>query len=199
MIKAILFDMDGVLVDACEWHYQALNESLKYYTGKIISNEEHVTKFNGLPTKVKLKMLNIPAELVEPISTMKQAKTIEKINSLAVLDKYKQRMLDRLKIDGLLLGCVTNSIRKTTERMLEKTGQLKYLDVVITNEDVEKNKPFPDCYLLAFEKLKLRPSNCLVVEDSPKGISSATASGANVLKVEDVYDVTYDLIRRQIK
>ena len=59
MIKVILFDLDGVLVDACEWHYLALNRALKECGLSEISEQDHVKKFNGLPTRVKLKMMNI--------------------------------------------------------------------------------------------------------------------------------------------
>ena len=59
-IECILFDLDGVLVDACDWHYEALNSSLISFGFSPITREEHLHKYNGLPTKIKLEMLNIP-------------------------------------------------------------------------------------------------------------------------------------------
>jgi len=94
-----------------------------------------------------------------------------------------------------VIGCVTNSIRLTAEKMLKVTGQHEYMKILICNEDVENNKPHPDCYVLAMKNLNLQPSETLIVEDSPKGRAAAHKSGARVLEVDDVYDVTYDKIR----
>lgn len=74
-IKAILFDMDGVLIDAKEWHYEALNEALRLF-GVEISRYDHLHTFDGLPTKVKLEMLGeqnfLPQELHSFINNVKQ-------------------------------------------------------------------------------------------------------------------------------
>jgi len=198
MIKAIMFDLDGVLVDACEWHYHSLNDALDYYKGFRISYKDHISKFNGLPTSIKLEILGIFGEEKKNIWKMKQEKTLEKINSQSHRDKYKIKMLKQLKKEGYKLACVTNSIRKTATAMLDSTGQLQLFDVLIANEDVEHNKPSPNCYLLAMSMLKVEKTECLIVEDSPKGRLAAHASGAKVLEVEDVYDVTLDRIKREL-
>ena len=114
------------------------------------------------------------------------------------VDKYKIRMLNKLKEENYKLVCVTNSIRETATQMLKSTGQLELFDFLITNEDVDNNKPHPDCYILAMNMLGISKEECLIVEDSPKGKKAAYASGAKVLEVKDVYDVTLDNIRRVI-
>ena len=199
MIKAILFDLDGVLVDACDWHYHALNDALKDCGYKKIEYSDHMTLYNGLPTSKKLEMLNIDKNDRKKIWELKQSKTLNTIIKFGKVDKYKQRMHSQLKNMGLHIVCVTNSIRKTATEMLKVTGQLEYMDFLISNEDVEKNKPHPDCYELAFKKLKLKKEECLIIEDSEKGIESAKRSGANIQKVDDVYDVTLDLIISRLK
>jgi beta-phosphoglucomutase-like phosphatase (HAD superfamily) len=79
-IKAILFDMDGVLIDAKEWHYEALNLALNHF-GYNINKESHLSTFDGLPTKEKLKMLSkvsgLPVGLHDLINTLKQKYTIQ--------------------------------------------------------------------------------------------------------------------------
>ena len=74
-MKAILFDLDGVLVDACDWHYHSLNDALEHYEGYRISYEDHIESFNGLPTSVKLNILGIKPDIAEKIWQMKQDKT----------------------------------------------------------------------------------------------------------------------------
>ena len=198
MIKAIFFDLDGVLVDACDWHSHSLNDALEVHKGFRISYEEPLDKYNGLPTSVKLDMLGVSEKEKESIWRMKQDRTLENIKMYGSTDKYKIRMLSQLREEGYKLVCVTNSIRETAIEMLRSTGQLELFDFIITNEDVENNKPHPDCYMLAMNRLGLAKQECLIVEDSPKGKQSAYASGAKVLEVEDVYDVTLDNIRRVI-
>lgn len=198
MIKAIMFDLDGVLVNACDWHYHSLNDALEKYKGFKISYNDHLDKYNGLPTSVKLDMLNILGKDRENIWRMKQDRTLENIKTYGRVDRYKTKMLKKLKQEEYKLVCVTNSIRETAIEMLKSTGQLEMFDFIVTNEDVQNNKPSPDCYLLAMSKLGLTKNECLIVEDSTKGKLAAYASGAKVLEVEDIYDVTLDNLRRML-
>jgi HAD superfamily hydrolase (TIGR01509 family) len=175
-IECVLFDLDGVLVDACEWHYIALNEALRQIVGFEISREDHISKYNGLPTAVKLRMLGLEAPIALRIEALKQMKTLEIISEKAQIMPEKQELHSYLKSQGIKIACVTNSIHTTATAMLRQTGQINFMDLVVSNEDVSKNKPHPDCYNFAVQKLGVDPSNCLCVEDSPKGIESARAS-----------------------
>ena len=196
MINTILFDLDGVLVDACGWHYHSLNDALSKYAGFTISYEDHLTTFNGLPTKVKLDLLDIDESLHKDIWLMKQDRTIYNIKKYGMIDKYKIKMHESLIKEGYTLACVTNSIRKTAKEMLKITGQSPFMSVLISNEDVENNKPHPDCYLHAMSELGVNKDQVLIVEDSPKGRQAAYDTGCKVLEVDDIYDVTLDNIRR---
>ncbi len=199
MIKAILFDLDGVLVDACDWHYHSLNDALLKHKGFTISYEDHIKKYNGLPTNVKLNLLGLKEEEKKSIWKMKQEKTLYNIKKYGTIDKYKIRMLQKLKQENYKLACVTNSIKMTAVEMLKVTGQFQLIDLLISNEDVNNNKPSPDCYLLALDTLGISKEEALIIEDSPKGKKSAYASGAKVIEVKDIYDVTYDKIRSHIR
>ena len=95
-------------------------------------------------------------------------------------------------------ACITNSIRETAMLMLEKTGQLEFMDFVISNEDVTEPKPSPEGYNLAMKRLKLEPHECMIVEDAPKGIEAAKLSGANVYEVNGFYDVSLENILQKI-
>jgi len=200
MIKAILYDLDGVLVDATEWHYESLNIALKEIAGFIIERSEHISTFNGIPTKKKMEILNeqnrLSVTLFQDVWDMKQEKTKEVIEKYASIDQNKIRLHENTK--HLKRACITNSIRETAKLMLEKTGQLEYMDFVISNEDIKNPKPSPEGYDKAIRKLKLQPNECMVVEDSPKGIEAGNLSKANVYEVNGYYEVTLENILKKI-
>jgi HAD superfamily hydrolase (TIGR01509 family) len=194
VLKLVIFDLDGVLVDACEWHRVALNEALQEVCQYKISLEDHYNTFNGIPTKVKLDKLSELGVLSEAQYTAvyerKQTKTIEIINKEAPLRQEKIDLLIWLRDTGLPIACFTNSIRETAMLMLQKTGIIEYFDYILTNEDVSLAKPHPEGYLRVLEHFNVSNQNTLIVEDSPKGLEAACASGCKVLKVGNPDDVT---------
>jgi len=195
-IKAVLFDMDGVLIDAREWHYEALNEVLRIF-GYEITRSMHEDRFDGLSTSKKLEMLTkevgLPRHIHGMINRIKQDRTLRIAASNCFPNIAHQVLISKLKKQGFKVGVVTNSIRQTTEFMLTYAGLFELLDVVITNQDVDKPKPNPDGYQLAMQKLDVLPSETLIVEDSPYGIDAGKASGAKVVQVNSVSDVSIDL------
>ena len=196
-LEAVLFDMDGVLIDARDWHFDALNESLRIF-GLTITRDDHLKKFNGLSTKNKLAILTeengLPIELHEVIEAVKQDRTLRIAAQKCFPNIAHQVLIARLKANGIKVGLVTNSVRKTTEFMLEYAGLLHFMDVVVTNEDVINGKPSPDGYLLAMRTLEVSPGNCVVVEDGDYGIAAAESAGARVLRVSGPNDVGLDLL-----
>jgi beta-phosphoglucomutase len=201
-IKAVIFDMDGVLIDAKDWHYEALNRALDLF-GMKINRYDHLVSYDGLPTRKKLQMLSLERDLPEAlhdfINEMKQIYTMEIVYSKCKPVFSHQYALSRLKADGYRLALCSNSIRQSLEMMLNKADLLQYLDYTFSNEDVEKPKPSPDIYTKAIIKLNLRPDECLVVEDNPNGIKAAQDAGAHLLCVSDVTEVNYINITRRIR
>ena len=200
-IKAILFDMDGVLIDAKEWHYEALNRALGLF-GQEISRVDHLRTFDGLPTKDKLRILSdttyLPEELHEFINELKQQYTMEEISRNCRPLFQHEYALSRLKEEGYEIAVCSNSIRKTIEMMMEKAELMPYLDLILSNQDVSKAKPDPEIYLTAMAKLNRKPEECLILEDNKNGIKAAIASGGHLLEVETVYDVNYTNIKNRI-
>lgn len=201
-IKAILFDMDGVLIDAKDWHYEALNKALGLF-GIEISRYDHLSTFDGLPTKVKLDMLSkrfyLPRELHPFINEMKQIFTAEMINQKCHPMFNHEYALSKLRSDGYKIAVCSNSVRATIELMMNKAELSPYLDLIVSNEDVMKAKPDPEMYSTAIKKFGLNPEECLVVEDNLNGIVAGKAAGATVLEVATVYDVNYENIMAKIK
>lgn len=194
---AVIFDMDGVLIDARDWHYRALNDALEIFDAAI-DIDEHETRFDGLPTRVKLQMLTedgrLPAHLHELIDEVKQERTLREAAQRCFPRVEHLLMMEWLKREGIAIGLATNSIRKTTIAMLDFAGLLKYLDVIVTNEDVRNAKPDPDIYLEAIRLLGISPEQTLVVEDSDFGVRSAEAAGCAVIRVSGIEDVSESLL-----
>ena len=201
-IKAVLFDMDGVLIDAKDWHYEALNKALRLF-GIEISRYDHLHTFDGLPTKEKLKMLStqyfLPEQLHQTINQLKQAYTEDYICQCCRPMFHHEYALSRLHSEGYRIAVCSNSIRSTIQTMITKAGLLPYVDLIVSNEDVKRAKPDPEMYTTAINSFGLKPSECIVVEDNPNGIQAGKASGAAVLEVATVYDVNYDNICRMIE
>ncbi|MGF1839402.1 HAD family hydrolase [Vibrio atlanticus] len=201
-IKAVIFDMDGVLIDAKDWHYDALNKALEIF-GLTISRHDHLTTFDGLSTGQKLRMLSkvhvLPESLHTFINEMKQQYTMDITHQLCKPMFHHQFALSKLKEDGYKIAVASNSIRNTVKVMMEKSALMEYLDFYLSNQDVSKGKPDPEIYNLAISKLGLKPEECLIVEDNENGLKAAYESGAHVLKVETIHDVNFDNIIQFIK
>jgi HAD superfamily hydrolase (TIGR01509 family) len=197
-IAAVLFDLDGVLVDATEWHYEALNRALGLF-GYAISRYEHLSSYNGLPTGKKLEMLSVekglPVALHRLIGRTKQVYTRDEIMVNCRPTFEKEYMLSRLKRDGLRLAVCSNAIRDSVELMLQKAGLRDYLEFVVSNEDVKKAKPHPEIYEIAIQRLGLTPDEVVIVEDAPHGIEAARKSGAHVCEVSGFGEVDYLRVR----
>jgi len=189
-IENIFFDLDGVLIDACDWHYESLNKALEKIIGIKISQKEHCEKYNGLPSRIKLKILNIEEKFHSEILSLKKEYTNRIIEKECKIDEIKIEFLKYLKSNNIKTACVTNSITQATHLMLKKMGIYEYFDLILCNEDVSENKPSPVPYNTA---LKILNSNCyktLIIEDSDNGFLSAIKSDVKLLwKVDSAKDV----------
>lgn len=201
-IKAVIFDMDGVLIDAKDWHYEALNRALALF-GYTISRYDHLVTYDGLPTKRKLEMLSLERGLPRPLhgflNEMKQLYTMELVHARCKPMFQHEHALSHLKAEGYKLGVASNSVRKSVEVMMEKSNLMAYLDCLLSNQDVVHGKPDPEIYNKAIQCLGLQPEECLVVEDNDHGIKAAQASHAHLMVVQSVHEVTYDNIHRRIR
>jgi len=204
MTKLIIFDLDGVLVEAKEIHYKTLNQALweiaqsnKY----IISEAEHLSIYDGLKTNQKLELLTrnkgLQRDTYETVWNRKQDLTIEAISELQS-DLQKIELFKELRNRGYKLACASNSIRRSVLVMLAKIGIIEYMDLIISNEDVKNSKPHPEMYWKAMSMMGCLPEETLIVEDSPHGLLAASRSRASVLRVDNPYDLTLEKIENKL-
>lgn len=197
MIKLVCFDLDGVLVDACDIHKLALERAMLETVGYSITDAQHRTIFNGLPTRKKLEKLGLDKDIIEKINSLKQEFTIVEITKQIHPDPIKIEMLNKLR-ENFYIVCVTNSIKKTAQLMLERSGLMSKIDLLISNEDVTNAKPNPEGYEKAMIAFKTNPDETIIVEDSEHGIKAALDSGANLIKVKDPTEVNIKLFEGKI-
>ena len=199
MVKLIIFDLDGVLVEAKNIHYNALNKALgeKY----IINWNEHLSIYDGLKTNQKLEMLtyrkNLPTELHSQIWKDKQKYTLEELRALK-LDESLQSLMFTLSEDGYKIAVCSNSIRKTVLTVLSKLGIMEFMDLIISNEDVKNSKPHPEMYWKAISMMSCLPEETLIIEDSPYGLLAAARSKSHILRVKNPSEVTINNIQNKL-
>jgi HAD superfamily hydrolase (TIGR01509 family) len=203
LIKLIIFDLDGVLVDSREHHFLALNEALKEVGEEyVISKKEHLTNFDGLPTKKKLEILtkerNLPVNKWEYIWKRKQELTFQIIKDEVGIDDKLVDLFKQLKADNIKIWVCSNSIRDTIKLILLKKGLIEYVDSYVSNEDVISSKPHPEMYWKAIVTEKVLPEETMIVEDSYVGRKAAMLSGAKLCPVKNPDEVTKDKIYHEM-
>jgi HAD superfamily hydrolase (TIGR01509 family) len=198
MVKLIIFDLDGVLVEAKEIHFEALNKALGKYA---ISWDEHLSIYDGLKTNQKLDMLHerkgLPKEQFKEIWDKKQKHTLEALRNLKP-NHQLQMCMDMLIAEGYKLAVCSNSIRKTILTVLSKFDIIDRFDLIISNEDIVNSKPHPEMYWKAMSKMGVLPEETLIVEDSPYGLLAAARSKAYVMRVGSPKEITYININKHL-
>jgi HAD superfamily hydrolase (TIGR01509 family) len=194
--------MDGVLIDAREWHFEALNRALSLF-GLDISRYDHLVTYDGLPTLKKLELLSLerglPRGLHRFLNELKQQYTMEIVHARCHPNFTHEYALSQLRQRGYHVAVCSNSSRDTVDVMMRLAGLAGYLDFSLSNQDVSQAKPHPEIYQTAFSRLNLKARECLIVEDNANGLLAARASGAHVMEVSNTADVTLDTISRTIR
>jgi HAD superfamily hydrolase (TIGR01509 family) len=202
MTNLIIFDLDGVLIDSKEIHFNALNLALGEFNGSfIITRNEQDNIFEGLPTKAKLDILTkikgLPSELHDSIWDLKQEYTAKLFESTSA-DPGLISLFKMIKSRGIKIAVASNSIRKTLDTCLKSLGIVQYIDYSLSNEDVKFPKPDPQIYHRCMEYLVVDEQQTVIFEDSDIGLRAAHASGARVEKVQSRKDITFERIERVI-
>lgn len=200
--KLIIFDLDGVLIDSRDLHYQALNAALEKINPEFVINlDEHLSLYDGLSTTAKLNMLTarkgLDKNLHNQVWQDKQTATFDLIKKFPV----NQKLIDlfaKIKSHNIKIAVASNSIRETVKLALLSTGIMEYVDYYVSNEDVANHKPYPEMYWKCMTVLKALPKSTVIIEDSHIGRQGALDSGANLIPVHDCDDLTESKILEAI-
>ena len=179
MIKAIIFDMDGVLVDSEPFHVEI--EKQQFNRHKIqVSDIEH-QQYLGVASDVmwhkiaKNHTLNISLEELIQQNRTETIRYFSELKEIPVMPGLVD-LLEKLKKKNYRLAVASSSFPEIIELILEKTDLKKYFQIIVSSQEAGKCKPEPDVFLLAAQKLGVKPEDCLVIEDSKNGIRAAKSA-----------------------
>ena len=196
--KLIIFDLDGVLIESRELHFEALNQALAKVDSKfIIDKQEHLSIYDGLSTTKKLKLLT-EQKALEPkyynqIWKDKQTATLDLIDKIVPRDSLLE-IIFRLKREGIKIAVASNSIRDTVKLALLRLDIMEFVDYYTSNEDVSRPKPYPEMFWKCMTALNCLPKDTVILEDSHIGREAAINSGAHLVPVKNASDLTKEKI-----
>ncbi len=192
-MKAIIFDMDGVIIDSEPLHLELERELLEELGGKI-TPEEH-QKFVGTTDyymwstfKNKFNIKNSIEEMI----AIKKERFLQNIHKINLVDNFEEFMLTVHK-EGYLLGLASSNNRKTVDSIIKKFNLDKYFEFIISGEEVSKGKPNPEIFLTAANKMNVKPHECLVIEDATNGVKAAKSAGMKCIGLKNPNSGDQDL------
>ncbi|MCY1719439.1 HAD family phosphatase [Prolixibacteraceae bacterium Z1-6] len=179
-VKAIIFDMDGVLVDSEPLHIEIEKRMFKK-AGLDISDEEHA-RYMGTATDVMWTEIKSSRNLsfdVDEMTRLTIAEAHPFFNSLEKIDPMPglEELLQKCVARRIPMAVASSSDKETIRIILKKSGLKTYFQHVVSSSEVGKSKPEPDVFLHAAHLLGVVPKNCIVIEDSKNGIKAAKAAG----------------------
>ncbi|QGU94213.1 HAD-IA family hydrolase [Clostridium bovifaecis] len=190
MLKAVIFDMDGVIVDTEPLSYKASDALLKKY-GKGSYNEEFHRSVMGNSMMEEIRKIKEYFDLSDSCENIFKERNIiykDIVNKEMKVMNGLSDLLEYLKISGIKSAVVTGSNRDIAEFILDKLGILSYFEFIIAGDEVEKCKPDPWAYKIAMKKLESTSDETIILEDSINGIKAAIAAGCKVIAVNSIWE-----------
>jgi HAD superfamily hydrolase (TIGR01509 family) len=194
MIKTVIFDMDGVIVDTEPVHHYAYNQHFKQLNIEV--NAEMYASFTGNSTKNIFERLKIQFNLAEEVDALVETKrnlfndAFDSKEDLYLLDGVEDLIKD-LHSNGMQLVLASSSATVTINRIFNRFRLHKYFTHIVSGEDFPKSKPHPAIFLKAAELANTLVENCIVIEDSTNGIIAAKAAG--------IYCIGYDSFHSKLQ
>jgi HAD superfamily hydrolase (TIGR01509 family) len=199
-IDGIIFDLEGVLIEAKEWHREAVHKALESFGYEV---RRDLCYEPGLNTYKLLKELSKHGQCPANIKKVWKAKQKETKKIIERECHRNQRIYDVVKFaheetDGNI-AVATNCSERTANLILENLEIDVFFKVVVTSGDVDKPKPHPIAYITAANRLDIHANRCLAIDDSTQGIMSALEARCRLMRVSNFEDLTVDSLKSRLK
>lgn len=192
-MKAVIFDMDGVIINSEPLHHKVEREIVEELGGKL--SDEEVASFVGTTdynmwSKIK-KKFNFKLS-VEELIEMKKERFMKEIDEIQLVPNFIDFMLSLYK-KGYLMAIASSNNRKIVDTIVNKFQLYKYMKFIISGEEVKRSKPDPEIFLTAAKKMNVTPSDCIVIEDATNGVKAAKAAGMKCIGLKNTDTGKQDL------
>lgn len=186
-IKAVIFDLDGTLVDSM-WVWPQIDTDYLSSKGHTVPDNlaDEITHLSFTETAKYIKNRFNINDTIEDIVTCWNGMALENYSTKVKLKKGALDFLNKLKESNIKIGLATSNSSTLLEATLKANGIYDYFDSITTSDEVNKNKDNPDIYLLSAKKLGVSPEACIVFEDIPQAIIGAKSAGMKVVAIHDI-------------
>jgi HAD superfamily hydrolase (TIGR01509 family) len=177
----LLFDLDGTLIDSSPAHEQAFRRALSDVGLDAFVSYATIA---GMKTADAAQKLGVPAMQLDAFTLAKRAHYVELVRSgfVPAVDGA-ENLLESARALGWTMGLVTSASTKSVDLILDEFGWAPYFECVITGDEVERGKPFPDAFQLGLERLRCESSSAIGIEDSDAGIEALRLAGIESVRV----------------
>ncbi len=201
MIQAVIFDMDGVLVDSEVYHFAA--GKLIFEKLGITITEEEVHSFVGLAMDKMWERIKKQFSLPQPVKQLVKEDTIFRINyfkSLGRIPPIKgvRELITGIKKEGLKTAVASSSHPDLIKTVLQASDLLEFFPVYLSGFQVKNGKPGPDIFLKTAKMLNTKPGQCIVIEDSYNGVTAAKRAGMKCVGYQNPSSGNQDLFAADI-
>jgi beta-phosphoglucomutase family hydrolase len=200
MMEAVIFDMDGVLIDSEPLHFEVDEMVLKLL--QIDKGKHYLERFVGYTNPAMWKIIKEENQLEQSIEGLIELQMRIKLdflekNNFVAIDGVLE-LLNNIQAKKIPLAIASSSPRIFIEAVIEKIQIEKYFQIVVSGEEVPESKPAPDVFLKAAELLGVQPENCLVIEDSKSGTIAAKSAGMKCIGFQNPNSGNQDLSRADL-
>lgn len=201
MIKAVIFDMDGLMIETEHLQSKSFEHVLKKYGANPEFNEDGVIQTVGVTAKdnlIRLKEKHNINESIENLLGQKRKVYKELLLENIYPKKGLLTLLKKLKEGNFKLAVASSSSREHINLVLSGLGIKEKFDVIVSGEEIKKGKPHPDIFLIAADKLNTEPINCLVLEDAQSGVEAGKAANMKVIAIPNQYTRSHDFTKADV-
>jgi beta-phosphoglucomutase len=202
MLRAVIFDMDGLMVDTEHLHHESFKAVLEGYGVKPVSNNQGVIHIAGVSAEANWehfkKQYGFDADTVE-LTKKKHRTHLKLLQGKVEAMPGLSELLEDLKKNGCMIAIASSSVREQIDLIVNRLGIMGFFDAITSGEEVVNGKPAPDIFLRAAAKLGVEPTECVVLEDAMNGMKAAKAANMYAVVVPSEFTKDEDFSGADLK